>query len=178
MAIAVGITTPCYDMLDEYEVYFSMIKIYYGDSDSPIPNRPRVPSVHGLLVNPSGEILLHRREDSDLWAIPGGKINPDESVGQCLRREMSEELGVEVADQRLLGIYTDPSYMLAVDDDVQRVFLVVFRCVIKTGTPTVTDETVEFRWFSRDNLRSVDAFPMVKEIADQVFDDIQEAYFD
>jgi ADP-ribose pyrophosphatase YjhB (NUDIX family) len=130
------------------------------------------------VLNKSSEILLHRREDSPLWAIPGGKIKTDESVGQCLRREMREELGVEVSAKRLLGIYTDPSYILVSGKQIHRVFLIVFLCVIKKGKPKSTNETVEYRWFKRKDLSSIEAFPLVKEIAAQALNNKNKVFFD
>lgn len=155
-----------------------MIKIYYKDPQAPKPNQPIIPSVHGIIINDSHEILLHKREDSLIWAIPGGKIELDESIEQCLKREMQEELGVAVATERLLSIYTDPSYVLALGDAVQRVFLIVFLCTIASGELTLTSETMEYRWFGKEDLSSIETFPLVKEIALQAIDDTQTVFFD
>lgn len=155
-----------------------MIKIFYKNPEAPKPNQPIIPSIHGVIINNSSEILLHKREDSPIWAIPGGKIELDESIEQCLRREMKEELGVEVFAERLLGIYTDPSYILALGDNVQRVFLIVFLCVITSGELKLTSETMEYHWFTKKDLSSIETFPLVKEIANQVFDDTKTVFFD
>jgi mutator protein MutT len=156
----------------------SMLKIYYHNSNAPQPNRPILPSVHGIIINKSREVLLHRREDSSLWAIPGGKIKIDESIEQCLKREMREELEVEVSAKRLLGIYTDPSYIIASDKQVQRVFLIVFLCTIKKGKLKLTNETEEYRWFKKKDLSSIKAFPLVKEIAIQALNNKNKIFFD
>ncbi|MEI8103687.1 MAG: NUDIX domain-containing protein [Candidatus Moraniibacteriota bacterium] len=155
-----------------------MIKIYYRNPQAPKPNQPLIPSIHGVIINNSHEILLHKREDSPIWAIPGGKIELDESIEQCLKREMQEELGVKVSTERLLGVYTDPSYILALGDTVQRVFLIVFLCTIANGELKLTNETMEYRWFTKKDLSTVETFPLVKEIIDQVFDDTKTVFFD
>lgn len=155
-----------------------MIKIYYKNPEAPKPNQPIVPSVHGIILNASGEILLHKREDSPIWAVPGGKIELHESIEQCLKREMQEEIGVEVYAKRLLGVYTDPSYVLALGDQVQRVFLIVFLCTIESGDLKLTDETMEYRWFTQESLQLVETFPLVKEIADRVWIGGKETFFD
>jgi mutator protein MutT len=154
-----------------------MIQVYYHDQKAPKPNQPMTPSVHGVIMNSSQEILLHRREDSLLWAFPGGKIEMEESVEQCLIREMREELGVDVCAQHLLGLYTDPSYILALGDYAHRVFLIVFLCTITAGNLRLTHETTEYRWFRREEFESIEAFPLVKEIAHRAFDGKSEVFF-
>ncbi len=42
-------------------------------------------------------ILLESLADRDLWGIPGGRLEPDESAEEGCRREYREELGIEMA---------------------------------------------------------------------------------
>ena len=51
-----------------------------------------------------GEVLLHRAAQDDFWALPGGRGELLEPAETTLRREMREELGVEVRVERLLWI--------------------------------------------------------------------------
>ncbi len=155
-----------------------MIKIYYHNSKAPKANQPIIPSVHGVIINAFGEILLHRREDSPLWAFPGGKIESEESIKQCLEREIQEELGVTVCAKQLLGVYTDPAYLLALDNKVHRVFLIVFLCNVVQGSLILTNETVEYKWFKKSEIDSIKAFPLVKDIALNVFNGNKETFFD
>ncbi len=57
-----------------------------------------------------GRVLLQRRADIDIWGLPGGVLEPEESILTCVRREAREETGMEVDNLRLVGIYTDPRY--------------------------------------------------------------------
>ena len=41
-------------------------------------------------------VLAARRRDNGLWEFPGGKVEPGESLARALRRELAEELGVQV----------------------------------------------------------------------------------
>lgn len=49
-----------------------------------------------------GRVLLHKAEDDDFWALPGGRAELLEPAMTTLRREMQEELGIEVDVVRLL----------------------------------------------------------------------------
>lgn len=61
--------------------------------------------VAGALVRPDGKILMHRRKlgsaHGGLWEFPGGKLEPEESLKSALIRELSEELGIVIAEDSL-----------------------------------------------------------------------------
>jgi ADP-ribose pyrophosphatase YjhB (NUDIX family) len=59
-----------------------------------------------IIINPKGEILLQRRMDNDLWAIPGGAVELGETVEETAIREVFEETGLKVKNLKLLGIYS------------------------------------------------------------------------
>jgi A/G-specific adenine glycosylase len=54
-----------------------------------------------VVVNRRGEVLVAQRRNEDmlggLWEFPGGKQEPDETLEECVVRELKEELGINVA---------------------------------------------------------------------------------
>ena len=54
----------------------------------------------GVLINPEGEFLLTSRPEGKVyagyWEFPGGKLEAGESVEEALRRELFEEIGIEI----------------------------------------------------------------------------------
>jgi len=48
------------------------------------------------------EVLLHRSEPDDFWTLPGGRVEMGESSEAALKRELQEELAVDVEAMRLV----------------------------------------------------------------------------
>ncbi len=86
-----------------------------------------------------------------MWELPGGKVEDDEVDRQALRREIAEELDVEITVGRALG-----RDIHAYDDIV--IELVCYRCEIAHGEPHAR-EHCELRWLDRQGLRSVEWAP-------------------
>jgi len=62
-----------------------------------------------LLIE-SGRILLIKRGNEPFkgqWALPGGRLEDNETAEECLVREMEEETGLRVEPVKLIGIYSD-----------------------------------------------------------------------
>lgn len=56
----------------------------------------------GILIRPNGDFLLTTRPAgkayAGYWEFPGGKLEPNETVVEALRRELVEEIGVTIQD--------------------------------------------------------------------------------
>ena len=74
----------------------------HGDAAAAEPRQPVDVSV-GVLIAADGRFLLTSRPAGKVcagyWEFPGGKLEPGETVEAALRRELREELGIEVAGE-------------------------------------------------------------------------------
>ncbi|MBI3305245.1 NUDIX domain-containing protein [Candidatus Parcubacteria bacterium] len=155
-----------------------MIEIHYKNPAAPKPNQPWLPSVHGIVRNEQGAVLLHRRDDHSSWAFPGGKLELGESLEVCLAREMLEETGLEVAVERLLGVFSSPEYVLALEDKTFQPLLIVFLCRMCGGGLRVGPESLSFMWMNQANMETLQTFPLTKDIARFIWSGNQNAFFD
>lgn len=57
------------------------------------------------IQNSADELLLIRREDFQVWALPGGYVDPDETPAECALREVYEETGLTTELTRCIGLY-------------------------------------------------------------------------
>ncbi len=80
-----------------------MTGVLVADGDRPReggPDRASVEVAVGVLVRPDGRFLLTSRPEGKVyagyWEFPGGKVEAGESIEQALRRELREEIGIEI----------------------------------------------------------------------------------
>jgi ADP-ribose pyrophosphatase YjhB (NUDIX family) len=59
--------------------------------------------VAGIVVD-EGHVLLQNADIDDFWIVPGGRVELREPAAESLKREMMEEIGVEVEVERLLWV--------------------------------------------------------------------------
>ncbi|MCT7951377.1 8-oxo-dGTP diphosphatase MutT [Ancylothrix sp. C2] len=105
-----------------------------------------------VIWNHSGQILIDKRRREGLlgglWEFPGGKLEEGETIEECIRREILEELAIDVeVGEHLITI--DHTYTHF------RVTLNVFHCRHFAGEPQAI-ECDEIRWVSLDE---IDQFP-------------------
>ena len=64
--------------------------------------------VNVAILDENHRLLLTRREDFDVWCLPGGGVEPGETLTQAARREAEEETGLQVRLTHLVGVYSRP----------------------------------------------------------------------
>lgn len=112
-------------------------------------------TVTAAIIHRDGHILIARRPSSGLlggmWEFPGGKVETGEALPDALRREIQEELGVNVRVEKPFGVYFHAYTHF-------KVTLHAFHCYLQAGEPRAI-EASELRWVTPEELSS---FPMGK----------------
>jgi A/G-specific adenine glycosylase len=108
-----------------------------------------------VIWNDQGQILIDQRPQTGLlgglWEFPGGKLEPDETVVDCIHREIKEEIGIEISvGDRLITIDHAYSHF--------RVTLQVHHCRYLSGQPQPL-ACDEIRWVTLDE---IDQYPFPK----------------
>lgn len=111
-----------------------------------------LPGVTAILFNDAGEILLTRRSDNGQWGIIGGVMEPGDTPGGAIVREIKEETSLDAEVERLSGVYAEEE-MAYSNGDRARYVTICFRCRVVAGEPRVSDdESLELKWFAPDAL--------------------------
>jgi len=126
-------------------------------------NSKKVVPVVAAVIRKDGKIFATQRgygEFKDGWEFPGGKIEPGETPQQALKREIEEELGIEITVGDLID---------AVDYDYPD-----FHLHMQCFRAEITDGTIELReheaakWLTADTIRTVDWLPADRELVEKI----------
>jgi len=105
-------------------------------------------SAHAVITDAGGRVLLVQATYGDrAWGLPGGAVDPGETLHETLIRECQEELGCIVLVQYLSGIY----YHSKIESHAA-----IFRCALPDGAQVrLSREHSQFRYSSISELSPV-----------------------
>jgi len=132
---------------------------------APRPERPHYDVTAAVIRGDDGRLLIAQRKPDamlgGLWEFPGGKCRPGETLPDCLRREIREELGLEIdVGQHLTTLGHGYTHF--------RISLHVFECRRLDGEPRALD-CAAWRWVGADELEDF-AFPVTDQKIIQMLD--------
>jgi ADP-ribose pyrophosphatase YjhB (NUDIX family) len=158
------------------------LKVYNKNNRAPKPNQPIAPGSCAVILSRTGRILLHKRNDSELWALPGGVMELGESIAACCLREIKEELNLKIKIKKITGVYTSPDcvfeWNVRGNIKVWQIFVVAFLCEAKNDMVKMNNESVDARWFSRREIEKINLLPYVKKIVNDALVQDGEVFFD
>jgi len=107
-----------------------------------------LPGVTALVQDAAGRVLLGRRADNGLWALPSGIAEPGESMALTCARAVLEETGVEVEVVELISIHTTAPVVYPNGD--RTIFVDHFFGCRPTGgrARVADDESLAVDWFA------------------------------
>ena len=113
-----------------------------------------LPSVAAVIKDPEGRVLLQEKSSGEGWSLPAGAIEPGESPGQAIFREVREETGILVETRGIIGVFggTDFRYVYPNGDEVE--YTVILYLCVPTGTSSdpLDPETKSLRYFAVDEM--------------------------
>ena len=124
---------------------------YVQDLRAVVGQRPLILVAAGVLIcNDSGDLLVQRRTDDQLWGIPGGSMELGESTEETARREVSEETGLVVGALQLFAVFSGADmYHVYPNGDHVAIVSVVYRTTMVPGdVPVRGTESLELHYFT------------------------------
>lgn len=103
----------------------------------------------GAVVYNDHKILLIKRHDDGLWAIPGGLVEIGETAAEAAQRELLEEVGIKAKIKRLLGVFDSRIWK---SKTRMQLFHFVFQAEADNPTPQTSSEALEVGYFSEGEL--------------------------
>ena len=135
---------------------------HYRSSEAPAANSIVV-AVTAFIQDEEGRLLLIRRTDNDLYAIPGGGLELGETLTQTVQREVMEETGVAVEVTGLIGVYSDPEHVIEfTDGEVRQEFSICFRATPTGGELRTSNESKEVLWVAPADLEGLNIHPSIR----------------
>ena len=108
----------------------------------------------GVFVYKDGKVLLQKRRDNLCWSMHGGSIEIGESVEDAAKRELFEETGLTANSMVLLGVFSGEGMTYTYPNgDILQIVGIDYVCEDFSGEILEeTDETIELKWFSIDEI--------------------------
>lgn len=138
----------CKGNLDQHPNYNNHLKCKGCDFDFYLNVKP---TVSAIILNDKKEVLLTKRNyepDKNTWEVPGGFIDKKETIEGALRREIKEELDINISNPRYLFSLTCKYKLSKINYNL----LVLYFICDFSGEVKVNEENSDFGFFDLNNL--------------------------
>jgi ADP-ribose pyrophosphatase YjhB (NUDIX family) len=150
---------------------------YFHDPAAPSANSIKI-AVSAFVQDGQGRVLMIRRTDNDLYAIPGGGLETGETVTQAVEREVREETGIIVQVRSLVGVFSNPEHVIAFDDgEVRQEFSICFRADPLGGELRTSSESKEVDWVEPHRLPNLNIHPSIRLRIERALEPAGQPYF-
>ena len=151
---------------------------YLDDPDAPQANSIVV-ATSAYVIDDRGRILMILRTDNGLWSLPGGGMEIGETVTACVARETKEETGLDITVTGVVGIFTNPTHVVAYPDgEVRQQFSICLRGRVVAGELTTSDESREVHWVEPDRVAGLVIHPEIRRRIERGLRDDPTAWVD
>lgn len=133
--------------------YISELREYVG-------TRPLIGVGATIIVwDSEGRILLQHRSDTNNWGIPGGAMEPGETMEDTARRELYEETGLEAGELKLLDVLSGPEFFFQYPNgDQLHGVIVLYEATSVSGELRANDdESKDLAYFSLESLPDLES---------------------
>jgi ADP-ribose pyrophosphatase len=121
--------------------------------------------VGALIIHDSDILLVKRRNppNAGKWSVPGGLVELGETAEEAIRREVREELGIEVEVGRVFTVVS--SIELDASEKVRYHFVIVdYVANPFEGRIRLNDESSDYGWFGDAEVRRLEMAPKTREV--------------
>lgn len=118
------------------------------------------------LIENDGKILMMLGADDDHWQLPGGRVNEGEELRSALKREIKEELGLDIEPINIFDAFLFKSA------SGKNHVVIIYKCKVLNRLENIkfTDgETKEIHWISDDDIGNLKMRDGYKNVLNKFF---------
>lgn len=122
-----------------------------------------------ILINSAQEILIAQRPKDkkfgEYWEFAGGKVEPHETRGSALVRELKEELNLDLTGELFTHFHREINLDVLVD---------FYLCYPKKTLTPQSMENQDFRWVKIEELKTINFIPSNQKVLDLLVNHLQK----
>ena len=123
--------------------------------------------VTAAIIQNGEKVLICQRAADDecgmLWEFPGGKREENETLVECITREIREELALEI---KVLGVFTRSTYKF----NGNEIFFTVYNTEINSGELRLNVHNASV-WVTKEELKNYEFMPADIEFVKKLEED-------